>query len=228
MLRRLPTRHREAVPRLAQSLLGKRVVSASAGYAHSVAVTADGRCFCTGQNDRGQLGLGHRIHSGVFRQVIDMEGRFFLEVACGEQHNVARAVLRESFPSSSGDDSKADLYVWGGGQLGQLGLGAASTRLAPTHNSLLGDGDGGVVSVGAGANHSVCAVASGRVFGWGHAEYNQQGVAVVAGADLMGDQDVHGYFRVPRMVHGLAGTDVVSVCCGSNFTLAVDRDGVTH
>ena len=29
----------------------------------------------------------------------------------------------------------------------------------------------------AGANHSVCAVASGLVFGWGHAEYNQQGVA---------------------------------------------------
>lgn len=42
------------------------------------------------------------------------------KVACGEQHNVARAVLRESFPSSSGDDSKADLYVWGGGQLGQV------------------------------------------------------------------------------------------------------------
>lgn len=35
------------------------------------------------------------------------------------------------------------------------------------------------MSVGAGANHSVCVVASGRVFGWGHAEYNQQGVAGV-------------------------------------------------
>lgn len=59
----------------------------------------------------------------------------------------------------------------------QLGLGAASTRLAPTHNPLLSDVGGGVVSVSAGANHSVCALASGMVMGWGHAEYNQQGVA---------------------------------------------------
>lgn len=44
----------------------------------------------------------------------------------------------------------------------------------------------------------------------------------------MGEHDVHGYFRVPRMVQGLAGTEVVSVSCGSNFTLAVDRKGVTY
>lgn len=61
--------------------------------------------------------------------------------------------------------------------LDQLGLGAASTRLAPTHNPLLSDVGGGVVSVSAGANHSVCAMASGLVMSWGHAEYNQQGVA---------------------------------------------------
>lgn len=50
----------------------------------------------------------------------------------------------------------------------------------------------------------------------------------MAGADLMGDRDGHGYFRVPREVRGLAGTHVVSVHCGSNFTLAVDRNGLTH
>lgn len=59
----------------------------------------------------------------------------------------------------------------------QLGLGAASTRLTPTHNPFLSGVGGGVVSVSAGANHSVCAVASGWVMSWGHAEYNQQGVA---------------------------------------------------
>lgn len=50
----------------------------------------------------------------------------------------------------------------------------------------------------------------------------------MAGADLMGEQQGHGYFRVPRAVRGLIGTHVVSVHCGSNFTLAVDRDGATH
>lgn len=59
----------------------------------------------------------------------------------------------------------------------QLGLGAASTKLAPTHNPLLSDVGGGVVSVSAGANHSVCAMASGLVMSWGAYEYCQQGCA---------------------------------------------------
>lgn len=40
------------------------------------------------------------------------------------------------------------------------------------------------MSVGAGANHSACVVANGTVFSWGHAEYNQQGVAGVCVADV--------------------------------------------
>lgn len=55
MLERLPTRSRQPVPRLATSLRDLRVTSISAGYAHSVAVTDQGRAFSSGQNDRGQV-----------------------------------------------------------------------------------------------------------------------------------------------------------------------------
>lgn len=51
----LPTRDRQAVPRLATSLQGMRVISVSAGFAHSIAVTDQGRAFASGQNDRGQV-----------------------------------------------------------------------------------------------------------------------------------------------------------------------------
>lgn len=44
----------------------------------------------------------------------------------------------------------------------------------------------------------------------------------------MRDHDGYSYFRVPRMIRGLADADVVSACCGSNFTLAVDKRGVTY
>lgn len=54
---RLPTRSRQSVPRLAKSLLHSRVTSVSAGYAHSIAVTDEGRAFASGQNDRGQVRL---------------------------------------------------------------------------------------------------------------------------------------------------------------------------
>ena len=55
MMGRLPTRNRQAVPRLATSLKEMRVTSVSAGYAHSVVVTDEGRAFASGQNDRGQV-----------------------------------------------------------------------------------------------------------------------------------------------------------------------------
>lgn len=55
MLDNLPQRGREAIPRLARSLLGVRVITVSAGYAHTVAVSADGRAYSSGQNDRGQV-----------------------------------------------------------------------------------------------------------------------------------------------------------------------------
>lgn len=54
---RLPTRSRQSIPRLARSLLHSRVTSVSAGYAHSIAVTDEGRAFASGQNDRGQARL---------------------------------------------------------------------------------------------------------------------------------------------------------------------------
>lgn len=55
MMGRLPTRNRQAVPRLATSLKEMRVMSISAGYAHSVVVTDEGKAFASGQNDRGQV-----------------------------------------------------------------------------------------------------------------------------------------------------------------------------
>lgn len=51
-----------------------------------------------------------------------------LKVACGEQHNVARALPKESSPFS-GDGANAELYVWGGGQLGQVRVRSTATKV---------------------------------------------------------------------------------------------------
>lgn len=57
MIGKLPMRSQQAVPRMVTSLLEHRVTSISAGYAHSIAVTAEGRAFSSGQNDRGQVDI---------------------------------------------------------------------------------------------------------------------------------------------------------------------------
>ena len=41
----------------------------AAGYAHCVLLTAAGQLMSAGYNDRGQLGLGHRISTSEFKKV---------------------------------------------------------------------------------------------------------------------------------------------------------------
>lgn len=51
-----------------------------------------------------------------------------MQVACGQQHSICRAVPRDAPLLQDGEvgvgsDCGADAYVWGNGTLGQLGLG---------------------------------------------------------------------------------------------------------
>lgn len=179
----------------------ERVVAISAGFGHSLCLTAKGEVFACGYNDRGQLGLGHRINCAQFTKVTGLTGRTTVQVACGAQHNIARVIVEsESAQSSSSskEEGQCELYVWGNGALGQLGLGRKVTgRLVPAPLALVqeakealaaskgrgeggGGGGGGTINrsshldvqfVAAGQNHSVCIVRGGGIYSWGHGEY---------------------------------------------------------
>jgi len=196
----------------------ERVVAVSAGFGHSLCLTDKGQVFACGYNDRGQLGLGHRINCAHFTQVSGLAGRVTVQIACGAQHNLARVLVDSISVESSSSDRGAsggansscnnernnsregreecELYVWGNGALGQLGLGRKVTgRLIPAPLALVHEaneatavrkarGEGGgntnnssahenaldVQFVAAGQNHSVCIVRGGGIYSWGHGE----------------------------------------------------------
>jgi hypothetical protein len=59
-----------------------------------------------------------------------MADRFVLQVVCGQQHTLCRAVPRTRAQNQEeegglvvGSAVGADVYVWGNGILGQLGIG---------------------------------------------------------------------------------------------------------
>lgn len=58
MLRMVCRRQVHVLPTKVLSLERRRIVSVSAGYAHVMALSDDGRLYGAGYNDRGQLGLG--------------------------------------------------------------------------------------------------------------------------------------------------------------------------
>lgn len=199
------------VPRLAASLAREVVLEAACGYAHTLARVAGGRAFASGYNDRGQLGLNHRVNLDHFERVRALEGRHVEALAAGSQHSMAVA--------------ESELYCWGQGALGQLGLGRRVTgRLSPVKVSLRDDCgepvDRKVRAIAAGANHSIALDSTGRAYVFGHVEYNQHG----GGGSAIRDYVAAEYYYVPRRV--AAHQTLTNVACGANFTLGAAATGL--
>lgn len=93
----------------------------SISLSHSCALTRDGRAYCWGSNDEGQLGKGDSTdvtcggipcHDGPFAVT---GGLTFLSISVGQQH-------------SCGVTTAHDVYCWGEGTYGQLGDGTLTHR----------------------------------------------------------------------------------------------------
>ena len=69
MLRLGCRRKPQSEPALIRSVGLTSISSVAAGYAHCMLLSEDGRLFAAGYNDRGQLGLGHRISTSDFKYV---------------------------------------------------------------------------------------------------------------------------------------------------------------
>lgn len=194
-------RVRIEMPRLVESLARITILEVACGYGHSLARSSQGRCYSSGYNDRGQLGLGHRATSSEYvlvRSLADVR-----RVACGAQHSLVVATDM--------------LFAFGQGALGQLGLGRRVTgRTSPVRVPVER-----VTACAAGANHSIAVDDQGGAWFWGHAEYGQHGgLENVSFRDYVDPE----YFCVPRRVQP-APPPLKDVTCGANFTLGITTSG---
>jgi alpha-tubulin suppressor-like RCC1 family protein len=87
-----------------------------AGNYHTCATTTDGRAFCWGNGNGGQLGNGKTYLSFWPRRVSG--GLLFNNIAAGAIH-------------SCGVATNGKAYCWGNNQYGQLGDGTTAQRLTP-------------------------------------------------------------------------------------------------
>jgi hypothetical protein len=105
----------------------------------------------------------HRINTSEFKPLDFLANKFVIQVACGQQHSICRAVERSHVQEALaqggaevgvGSDCGADAYVWGNGTLGQLGLGTLRRCL---HVCCLLYVDGGVTRLETGGGCNVGA-----------------------------------------------------------------------
>eukprot|EP00960_Hanusia_phi_P055375 762951-Hanusia_phi.AAC.1 len=137
------------------------VRSVSAGGAHSAAIDGSGRLYTWGRNENGRLGYASdELVQNVPREV---------EVGEGTKFKLVRASAYQTLAVSSDE-----LWSWGSGSNGELGLGERRTAFTPQRvQSLAGEE---IVELAAGAFHVAVVTAKGDLLVWGGGADGQLGL----------------------------------------------------
>ncbi|MCK7594494.1 hypothetical protein [Pseudomarimonas salicorniae] len=171
------------------------VIAASSGDGHTCALLEDGRVFCWGRNQFGQLGLGHFTEQKSPVEVTGFSAAV-AELSAGGSHTCARLV-----------DGSA--MCWGSNSSGQLGDGTTQIKSSPTAVSGL---PGPLQRLSAGTTHTCAATVSGAALCWGNNFVGQLG-------------DGSTTFRsVPTQVSGLV-SGVSDITAGGRHSCAIINGG---
>jgi len=130
------------------------VKALAAGFAHALAVDSSGKVYAWGYNSAGQLGQDTSTASNYTPQIIaSLSGLSVSAVSAGYAHSMALT-------------SSGNVYAWGAGAAGQLGLGSSIIQ-GTTPQQVTATGFSGVSAISSGEFFSVAIDGSGNVWTWG-------------------------------------------------------------
>ena len=171
---------------------------------HSIAIAADGKVYCWGLNNQGQLGRGHASDNVADPEPVlstfELDELSVVAVGAGTNHSIVAA----------GDA----LFVWGNNQYGQLGCGEVHDKPVCAPMMLRWLENVTVTQLTCGNNHSIVVTNQSTVYAWGCNERGQLG---------LGDQKLRSR---PVRVDRLWGIPIVNVAAGGEHSLAVTTNGM--
>ena len=145
-----------------QQLRDKHITHVDCGNHHTVVVTEQGEVYAIGQSHEKGKPISNIVDENSFvpRRIDSLisSNIHIRDVVCGGYHTLVLS-------------SDAQLYSWGKGEFGQLGLGSDTHTAQPQLITSLSK----VISMSAGENHSMCVCSDGTVYTWGYGGQGQLG-----------------------------------------------------
>jgi len=191
-----------------------------AGWTHSLAVDLSGSVWAWGSDSSGCLGNGTESGSN-----------YPVQVHAGEQNpsypdsnlcNIVQVAAGRSGTHSLAIDSTGGSGIcltWGNNDYGQLGINSTQSQNSP--KKVLG-GDMGtqflqtIVSVSAGAYHSMALASDGSTYCFGDNSYGKIGINITGGS-----------YPTPKKVNGVGGSgylsDINSISTGWWHSMALQK-----
>lgn len=114
------------VPTCVSELIDQDFVKVSCGWTLTVALSSRGTVYTMGSSVHGQLGCPRAKDKSINAVLGNLTRQFVKEIACGSHHVAALT-------------SFGNVYTWGKGANGQLGLGDVRDRNSPSLVESLGD-----------------------------------------------------------------------------------------
>ena len=194
------------------SILAKdeTIIQISAGYAHTAAITSEGRIFTWGFNRSGQLGDGtatDRYTPIEITSYFDLNaGETIIEISAGEHHTAAIT-------------SEGRVFTWGNNCNKQLGDGTTTDRYTPTEITSYFNLNAGetIIGIAAGIFNTAAITSEGRVFTWGYNGHGQLGDGTTISRDT--PAEITSNFNLNT------GETIIEITAGQYHTAAITSEG---
>ncbi|KAA8589723.1 hypothetical protein FQN60_013088 [Etheostoma spectabile] len=196
-------------PLLIHGLNSRKIVKLAAhpDGQHYLALSSNGEVFSWGCGDGGRLGHGDTTYLEEPTMIAAFNGKqtgkHVVHIACGSTYSAAIT-------------AEGELYTWGRGNYGRLGHGSSEDQTTPMLVTALKGLKVVDVACGSGDAQTLSVTENGQVWSWGDGDYGKLGRGGSDGC------------KTPKLVEKLQDLDIVKVCCGSQFSVALTKDGQVY
>ena len=218
-----------------------RIKDISAGTVHNLALTDDNKIFSWGSSQGGQLGLSEQyllaqpgykttffLSTPSLVSVLNnkKENQEIIKIGCGEAHSLALNI-------------KGQVYSWGFGSNGQLGLGfcedsfepgtglTKSRKFTPEFIDYLENEK--IIDIKCGKTFSMFINDKNELYACGVNDLNQLGLNETFSKEHLSNKEMSCFdFVYPTKVDCFLNMKVLKISCGEGHCLAIIKDLISN